>query len=64
MCGTETRYTLGLFSFIGGTVNIPEELIDNEHPLKYKPFNNVAMVQFYAAKGRVNAYSLEAFCGI
>ncbi|WCJ42325.1 2-oxoglutarate (2OG) and Fe(II)-dependent oxygenase superfamily protein [Euphorbia peplus] len=37
--GEEVRYTIGSFSFVGGLVQAPKELIDEEHPLNYKPFD-------------------------
>ncbi|XP_038718245.1 probable 2-oxoglutarate-dependent dioxygenase AOP1 [Tripterygium wilfordii] len=36
----ERRYSLGLFTAIDGIIQVPEELQDEEHPLKYKPFNH------------------------
>ncbi|VVB00409.1 unnamed protein product [Arabis nemorensis] len=65
MEGDKTRYTLGLFSFVTGTVSVPEDLVDNEHPLMYKPFDNIALINFYATKeGREAKSSLKAYCGI
>ncbi|KAF8074216.1 hypothetical protein N665_1119s0002 [Sinapis alba] len=65
MEGDKTRYTLGLFSFIKGMVSVPEELVDDEHPLMYKPFDNISLINFYATKqGRVAKSTLKAYCGI
>lgn len=62
---TNTRYTLGLFSFLGGTVEVPEELVDEDHPLKYKPFDNIDMIHFYASdEGKKHEYTIKAYCGI
>ncbi|XP_038693679.1 probable 2-oxoglutarate-dependent dioxygenase AOP1 [Tripterygium wilfordii] len=36
----EARYSLGLFAAINGTIQVPEELQDEEHPLKYKSFEH------------------------
>ncbi|XP_016651031.1 PREDICTED: LOW QUALITY PROTEIN: 2-oxoglutarate-dependent dioxygenase AOP3-like [Prunus mume] len=33
----EVRYSLGLFSFQEGVIQIPNELIDKDHPIQYKP---------------------------
>lgn len=62
----ETRYSLGLFSFIKGIIQVPEELIDEEeHPLKYKPFDHVGMLHFFAtAEGRYHQRTLKAYCGL
>ncbi|CAH8325766.1 unnamed protein product [Eruca vesicaria subsp. sativa] len=65
MEGDKTRYTLGLFSFLKGMVSVPEELVDDEHPLMYKPFDNIALINFYATKeGREAKSTLKAYCGI
>lgn len=65
MEGDKTRYTLGLFSFIKGLVSVPEEIVDDEHPLMYKPFDNIALINFYATKeGREATSTLKAYCGI
>ncbi|OWM78223.1 probable 2-oxoglutarate-dependent dioxygenase AOP1 [Punica granatum] len=62
---TNTRYTLGLFSFLSGIVKVPDELVDEDHPLKYKPFNNVELIHFYAsAEGKKHEYTVKAYCGI
>lgn len=34
------RYSTAFFSYKNGTVEVPEELVDDEHPLKYKKFHN------------------------
>ncbi|KAM1073815.1 hypothetical protein ACFX13_019162 [Malus domestica] len=42
----KTRLSMGLFSFLNGTVQVPEELIDDKHPLSYKPFDHVSYLHF------------------
>lgn len=65
MEGDKTRYTLGLFSFLTGTVSVPEDLVDDERSLMYKPFDNIALINFYATKeGREANSTLKAYCGI
>ncbi|KAI4325275.1 hypothetical protein MLD38_030689 [Melastoma candidum] len=60
------RYTLALFSFISGMVKVPEELIDEEHPLQYEPFNNTELVQHYASDAnRLNhGFSVKVYFGV
>ncbi|KAK7392969.1 hypothetical protein VNO78_21419 [Psophocarpus tetragonolobus] len=58
MNGNETRYSLGLFAFHKGIVKVPQELIDEEHPLQYKPFDHLALLNFtYSA-------NMKAYCGV
>ncbi|KAL1368100.1 hypothetical protein HN51_022223 [Arachis hypogaea] len=54
----ETRYSLGLFAFYKGILQAPEKLIDEEHPLKYKPFDHLALLNF--------SYSvnIKDYCGM
>ncbi|KAI3894075.1 hypothetical protein MKX03_013272 [Papaver bracteatum] len=33
----DTRYSIGLFGFSQKSVEVPPELVDEEHPLKFKP---------------------------
>lgn len=46
-------------------VQIPEELIDEEHPLLYKPYNYNDYLEFrFSAEGAKAEDPLRAFCGI
>ncbi|CAI9757760.1 unnamed protein product [Fraxinus pennsylvanica] len=63
--GRETRYTIALFSFLSCMVEVPEELVDNEHPLEFKPFVHVDLLKFYDTDhGRRSQNILKDFCGI
>lgn len=44
----QERYSMGFFTNISGIVAAPEELIDEEHPRKYKPYNYYGLLDFYA----------------
>ncbi|XP_027935258.1 2-oxoglutarate-dependent dioxygenase AOP3-like [Vigna unguiculata] len=58
MNGNETRYSLGLFAFSKGILKVPEELIDEEHPVQYKPFHHLGLLNFtYSA-------NMKAYCGV
>lgn len=62
MPGNETRHSLGLFAFNDGIINVPEELVDEEHPLRYKPLN---MFDFLKAQAvHATGLPVKAFCGV
>ncbi|PRQ48186.1 putative oxoglutarate/iron-dependent dioxygenase, isopenicillin N synthase [Rosa chinensis] len=61
----QIRYSFGLFSLKRGVTTVPEELVDKDHPLKYKPLNQVEYIQaqgYKDSEGR--ECKLKAFCGI
>lgn len=63
--GSETRYTIALFSFLSKMVQVPEELVDDEHPLQFKPFVHVDLLKFYDTDhGRRTQNILQDFCGV
>ncbi|XP_057503833.1 probable 2-oxoglutarate-dependent dioxygenase AOP1 [Actinidia eriantha] len=63
--GKDTRYTLALFSFLSKNIEVPEELIDDENPLQFKPFAHVDLLNFYATDhGRRSQNILKDFCGV
>ncbi|GMY34125.1 putative 2-oxoglutarate-dependent dioxygenase AOP1.2 [Fagus crenata] len=65
MSGNEARYSLGLFSFSDGIVKVPEELVDDEHPLLYKPFDHLGLLHFFRTdEGYKSKCPIKAFCGV
>lgn len=65
--GEEVRYALGSFSFAGGIIEPPEELVDDEHPLSYKPFDHMDLLRFYLSNndpGKGERNMMKVFCGI
>lgn len=42
--GHETRYSIGLFSGVKGTIVCPKELVDEEHPVLFKPFDEIGLL--------------------
>ncbi|KAM4114058.1 hypothetical protein ACJW30_04G042000 [Castanea mollissima] len=59
---TRTRSSFGLFTFYDETINVPEELVDEEHPLRYKPLNILEYLK--ANVGHGGELSIKAYCGI
>ncbi|XP_038693680.1 probable 2-oxoglutarate-dependent dioxygenase AOP1 [Tripterygium wilfordii] len=43
------RHSLGFFTFRTGLIQPPEEVVDDEHPLQYKPFEHSELLKFYVA---------------
>ncbi|KAI3703307.1 hypothetical protein L1987_73269 [Smallanthus sonchifolius] len=64
MNGQEDRYSISLFSYKKGIIEIPEELVDEEHPPRFKPFDHFKFLEFYAKDPRYpDNRAIEAFCG-
>ena len=46
----EARYSLRLFSFTKGLTKIPEELVDDHHPLQFKSFDHIDLLISFSQK--------------
>ena len=56
---------MGLSSFSSKVVQIPEELVDEQHPLRYKPFDHYGYLHFFDKEKIQEPDSrLKAYCGI
>ncbi|XVE88984.1 hypothetical protein DITRI_Ditri19aG0113700 [Diplodiscus trichospermus] len=67
MSGDKARYSLGLFSVPkeGYIIKAPDELVDEAHPLLFKPFDHVEFLGFYYTEAGQKAQSaLKEFCGV
>ncbi|KAJ6308763.1 hypothetical protein OIU76_018365 [Salix suchowensis] len=67
MRGNTARYSVGLFSVpkAGYMIKAPEEMIDEEHPLLFKPFDHVQFLGFYYTEAGQRAPSaLKSYCGV
>ncbi|PIN21912.1 Iron/ascorbate family oxidoreductase [Handroanthus impetiginosus] len=65
MEGDKPRYCLALFSFNHGTTHIPEELVDAEHPIQFKPFDNFGLARFYLSGAtQMTESTAKAYCGV
>lgn len=67
MLGDKARYSAGLFSGpkSGYVIKAPDELIDEEHPLLFKPFVHSEFLKFYNTEAGQRAESaLKTYCGV
>ncbi|KAI9084641.1 hypothetical protein K1719_033423 [Acacia pycnantha] len=67
MTGNEARYSAGLFSIPKGgyMIKAPEELVDEEHRLLYKPFDHVEFLKYYyTEEAQRQKFALKAYCGV
>ncbi|KAJ1404161.1 Oxoglutarate/iron-dependent dioxygenase [Sesbania bispinosa] len=59
------RYSVGLLSYAGKVMEPQEELVDEEHPLCYKPFDHYGYLRFFLTEEAVKSASrIKAFCGV
>ncbi|XP_030549995.2 probable 2-oxoglutarate-dependent dioxygenase AOP1 [Rhodamnia argentea] len=62
MSGHEARHSIGIFSSVEGTIRCPDELVDEQHPLLFKPFDADGLVRIYATpEGQNGASALKTF---
>ncbi|XP_023766037.1 probable 2-oxoglutarate-dependent dioxygenase AOP1 [Lactuca sativa] len=67
MTGNEARYSLGLFSVPkpGYITKVPDELVDEEHPLLFNPFDyDEFLKHLFTGKIGANEDALDAYCGV
>lgn len=65
MRGHEARLSIGIFSSVEGTVRCPDELVDEQHPLLFKPFDAEGLVRIFATpEGRNGASALKTFYSV
>ncbi|PQM38365.1 putative 2-oxoglutarate-dependent dioxygenase AOP1 [Prunus yedoensis var. nudiflora] len=59
----EVRYSFGLFSLHKGVIHVPDELVDKDHPLRYKPFNHLEFLRAQRDLSETE-YAAKAYCAI
>ncbi|KAI3516349.1 hypothetical protein L1887_15264 [Cichorium endivia] len=67
MNGDEARYSSGLFTVPkwGKFIQVPNEMVDEEHPLLFKPFDYGEFVKFYSKKENFpKKFLLKKFCAV
>ncbi|KAK7267132.1 hypothetical protein RIF29_19796 [Crotalaria pallida] len=59
------RYSMGLLSYTHEILEPEEELVDEEHPLAYKPFDHYGYLSFFLTEEALKSASrIKAYCGI
>ncbi|CAJ1967667.1 unnamed protein product [Sphenostylis stenocarpa] len=59
------RYSMGLLSYATKIMEPQEELVDAEHPLRYKPFDHYGYLRFFLTEEAIKSDSrIKAYCGI
>ncbi|KAB5574134.1 hypothetical protein DKX38_001328 [Salix brachista] len=65
MNGKIDRYSLALFAFNNGILEVPEELVDEEHPLMYKPLDHIGLLHYYRTEeGYKSKCPIKSYCGV
>ncbi|KAI3789689.1 hypothetical protein L2E82_02492 [Cichorium intybus] len=67
MSGDKNRFSIGFFSVPkwGKILKAPEEMVDEEHPLLFKPFDFGEFMKFFCLQENVNdRFGLEKYCGV
>ncbi|KAH7547341.1 deoxypodophyllotoxin synthase [Ziziphus jujuba] len=65
MKGSRERFSVGVFSYHNGIIEIPVEVVDEQHPLKFKAFEHYGLLNyFYTAPGPKTDSTAKAYCGL
>lgn len=65
MNGKVDRYSLALFAFNSGILEVPDELVDEEHPLMYKPLDHIGLLRYYRTdEGYKSKCPIKSYCGV
>ncbi|KAK4479639.1 hypothetical protein RD792_015166 [Penstemon davidsonii] len=62
--GIKEKYSIGVFSFVRGVLQVPHELVDDENPLKFKPFSNLEFLEYCKIGGPTMNGAIHTYCGI
>lgn len=65
MNGKEARYSTAQFTFMEGMVETPAELVDENHPLQFKPFHHLEYLDFFSKEeNRRLECAIRTYCGV
>ena len=61
----QIRDSVAVFSFKTEMIEVPEELVDDKHPLQFKPFDHMEFIRFFhTEESRKTNSPIKAYCGI
>nr|XP_043639849.1 probable 2-oxoglutarate-dependent dioxygenase AOP1 [Erigeron canadensis] len=67
MKGDQTRFSIGLFSVgkPGKFIKAPEEMVNEDYPLLFKPFDYEEFLKFFLLEENIgNKLALDKYCGV
>ncbi|KAJ9557994.1 hypothetical protein OSB04_012608 [Centaurea solstitialis] len=66
MEGNEFRYSIGLFTYHKGIIEVPEELVDDAHPRNFNSFDHFGYLDFYDKDSMFDQEypHIKSFCGV
>lgn len=67
MEGNEARYSVAFFALPKGghLVQAPEEMVGEEHPLLFKPFDVIKYLNYISSDGgKPGKSALKDYCGV
>ncbi|KAJ0680204.1 putative oxoglutarate/iron-dependent dioxygenase, non-heme dioxygenase domain-containing protein [Helianthus annuus] len=63
--GDKERYVMGLFTSIRDhIIQVPQQLVDEDHPLQFRAFDNYKYMHFYYTEGIYSQCPIKTYCGI
>lgn len=60
------RFSVGLSCYIEGLITIPNEFIDKDHPIQYKPYHHLDYLKYFLEQYRTSGVlgSIKEYCGV
>ncbi|KAI3463364.1 hypothetical protein Pfo_020027 [Paulownia fortunei] len=62
--GAKKKYSIGLFCYVRGILQVPEEFVDDENPLRFKSFSNLEYLEYCKNRRSTTDASIQTYCGI
>ncbi|KAL1551450.1 deoxypodophyllotoxin synthase-like [Salvia divinorum] len=59
--GIKEKYSIGTFSFVRGIVEVPQELVNDKNPLKFKPFNHLDFLEYCREGGSKMSGAIQSY---